>query len=176
MAREMTFFCDGIVAHISFSQPICPALRNVLYQACKDLGIKAHNGGTYVNIEGPAFSTKAESFLYKKWGMDVVGMTNLPEAKLAREAEICFAAITTVTDYDCWKEEEEEVTVEMILANLRKNTENTKSIIYEVIDKMPSSDECNCRNALKDTIITPAEAIPESTKKKLDIIIGKYIK
>ncbi len=175
-ARKMTFFGDGIVAHIAFGEPVCERLRNILYKSAQDLDIRIHNGGTYINIEGPAFSTKAESFLYRSWGMDVIGMTNLAEAKLAREAEICFASIAAITDYDCWHKSEEAVTVEMILENLNKNAENTKRIINRAITLIPEDEDCPCQHALKDAIITSFEAIPDELKKKLDIIIGKYIR
>ena len=135
-------------------------------------------GGTYLNMEGPAFSTKAESMLYKSWGMDIIGMTNMPEARCAREAEICYATVAMVTDYDCWYQHEEidTVSVDIIIQNLLKNIDNVKKILKEAIPKLPEKRPCHCDSALKDAIITRPEAIPEKTKKKLDIIIGKYIK
>ena len=175
-ARLMTFFGDGIVAHIAFGEPVCQRLRGILYKSAEELKITVHNQGTYLNMEGPAFSTKAESYLYRSWGMDVIGMTNLPEAKLAREAEICFAAIATITDYDCWHKSEEAVTVDMIIENLKKNTENTKMIITKAVSLISADENCACRHALENAIITPSEYISDETRKKLDVIIGKYLK
>jgi 5'-methylthioadenosine phosphorylase len=179
-AREMSFFTDGIVAHISFSHPVCPQLSDLLYdagyEAGKDLKVKMHKGGTYINMEGPAFSTLAESNLYRSWGMDVIGMTNMPEAKLAREAEICYATLACVTDYDCWHPEYEKITIEMVIGNLLKNIENSKKIIHTLIKKLPEKRTCVCKDALKNSIITDAAVIPAKAKKDLDIIIGKYVK
>ena len=179
-AREMSFFTDGIVAHISFSHPVCPQLSDLLYdagyEAGKDLKVKMHKGGTYINMEGPAFSTLAESNLYRSWGMDVIGMTNMPEAKLAREAEICYATLACVTDYDCWHPEYEKITIEMVIGNLLKNIENSKKIIHTLIKKLPEKRTCVCKDALKNSIITDAGLIPAKAKKDLDIIIGKYVK
>lgn len=174
--RKTTFFGNGIVAHIGFSEPSCPVLAGIIYEAGKSLGLTMHMGGTYLNIEGPAFSTKAESKLYKSWGMDVIGMTNMPEARCAREAEICYVTMAMVTDYDCWHQEVDDVDVKMIIGNLLKNADNSKRILKETIPKLPKERGCVCARALKDAIITRPEAIPAETKKKLDIIIGKYIK
>jgi len=178
-ARRMTFFGDGVVAHISFAEPICPVLSEVLYSTAEKLAAKnnitAHKGGTYLNIEGPAFSTEAESFLYKSWGMDVIGMTNMPEAKLAREAEICFATVAMVTDYDAWHEEESVVTVDMIIQNLNKNVEAVKELIQSVVPHIPKERNCLCAGALKNAIITQKELIPDEKKEELDLIIGKYL-
>ena len=179
-SREMTFFSEGIVAHISFSHPVCQELSDVLfdagYEAGKDMKIKMHKGGTYINMEGPAFSTLAESNLYRSWGMDVIGMTNMPEAKLAREAEICYATLACVTDYDCWHPDFEKITVEMVINNLLKNVENSKKILHGMIKNLPHKRNCNCKDALKNAIMTDRKLIPAKTKKDLDIIIGKYIK
>jgi len=177
-ARSTTFFGDGIVAHVSIADPVCSVLGEAIYAAGKAMGINMHMGGAYLNMEGPAFSTKAESRLYKAWGMDVIGMTNMPEARCAREAEICYATMALITDYDCWHQDEEveRVTVEMIIQNLLKNTDNAKRILKELIPRLPSKRSCTCASALKDAIITRPEVIPKKTKKKLDIIIGKYIK
>src|SRR3989338_10488586 len=175
-AREMSFFSEGIVAHIEFSHPVCEELRSLLYDAGKSLNSRIHSGGTYINMEGPAFSTFAESKLYRSWGMDVVGMTNFAEAKLAREAEICYATLAAVTDYDCWHPEHASVTVEMIIRNLQQNIENAKKILARVIKDLPAEPECACQEALKYAIVTDRELIPEKTKKDLRIIIGKYIK
>ena len=174
-ARKTTFFGDGIAVHISFADPVCPELCEVLHEAGKKVGATLHKGGTYLNMEGPAFSTKAESILYKKWGMDVIGMTNMAEARLAREAEICFSTLAMVTDYDCWHSSE-DVTVDIIIQNLMKNTEVAKRIIKEVARSIPERRKCSCGFSLKDAIITAREVIPTSTKKKLDIIVGKYLK
>ncbi len=171
--RKTTFFGEGIVAHISFAEPVCPVLREIIHKAGKDLGASIHEKGTYLNMEGPAFSTKAESHLYRRWGMDIIGMTNMPEARLAREAEICFATVAFVTDYDCWHEE--IVTIDMVIENLNKNIEMAKKLIKKVIPRLSGERDCQCKNALKYAIITDKKIIPEVTKKKLDIIIGKYI-
>jgi len=179
-ARKMTFFGDGVVAHIAFAEPICSVLSDVLYLTAKKLAVQnniaVHKGGTYLNMEGPAFSTEAESFLHKSWGMDVVGMTNMPEAKLAREAEICFATVAMVTDYDAWYEEESVVTVDMIIQNLNKNIKVVKDLIKNVIPLIPKGRNCLCADALKNAIITQKELIPEKRKRDLELIIGKYIK
>ncbi|MDD2688697.1 MAG: S-methyl-5'-thioadenosine phosphorylase [Candidatus Omnitrophica bacterium] len=175
-ARDMSFFEEGIVAHIEFAHPVCAELGGILYKTATDLKIKAHNGGTYINMEGPAFSTLAESQLYRSWGMDVIGMTNFTEAKLAREAEICYATLASVTDYDCWHPHHASVTIDMIIKNLHKNVENAKKILRQVIKDIPVQRNCSCANALKHAIITDKKVIPAKIKKDLDIIIGKYIK
>ncbi len=173
-ARKTTFFGEGIAAHISFADPVCPELCGVLYEAGKKSGATIHRGGTYLNMEGPAFSTRAESSLYRSWGMDIIGMTNMPEAKLAKEAEICFATLAMTTDYDCWHTSE-DVTVDMIVQNLMKNAKTAKNILKDAISAMPDKRSCSCGTSLKDAIITAKDAIPASTKKKLSIIIGKYL-
>lgn len=172
-ARKTTFFGEGIVAHIAFAEPVCSDLREKIYNAGKELGLTVHNKGVYLNMEGPAFSTKAESYLYRSWGMDVIGMTNMAEARLAREAEICFATVAFITDYDCWFEE--SVTIDMIIENLTKNVETAKNLIKEVVPRLTGKRSCQCKDALKYAIITDRKLIPGRTKKKLDIIIGKYI-
>jgi len=174
--REMTFFDKGIVAHIAFANPVCPELSKVIYESGRNLKLNIHKAGTYINMEGPAFSTLAESRLYRKWGMDVIGMTNLAEAKLAREAEICYATLAAVTDYDCWHPQQETVSIDMVIENLSKNILNAKRIISEVIKNLPSKRQCNCPESLKYAIITDKKLIPDKTKKDLGIIIGKYIK
>ncbi len=176
-ARKTTFFGEGAVAHIAFSHPVCGDVSDLLYKTGKDLSLTMHKGGTYVNMEGPAFSTLAESKLFRSWGMDVIGMTNMPEARLAREAEICYSTLAMVTDYDCWHTEEgiESVTIELIIQNLMKNVENAKKLLKKVIPLIPEERKCPCATALKDAIITRPEAIPDKTKKKLDIIISKYL-
>lgn len=172
-ARKTTFFGEGIAAHISFAEPVCADLRKVIYSAGKGLGVKMHDKGTYVNMEGPAFSTKAESLLYKSWGMDIIGMTNMPEARLAREAEMCFATVAFITDYDCWHGE--MVTIDMVIANLTKNVETAKQLIKKVVPMLSGKRNCGCKSALKHAIITDKKLIPEKKKKDLGIIIGKYI-
>ncbi|MBU1853914.1 MAG: S-methyl-5'-thioadenosine phosphorylase [Candidatus Omnitrophica bacterium] len=172
-ARKTTFFGEGIVAHISFAEPVCPDLRSVIFDAGKDVGLKMHDRGTYLNMEGPAFSTKAESHLYKSWGMDVIGMTNMPEARLAREAEICFATVAFITDYDCWHEE--MVTIDMVIENLAKNSESAKKLIRNVVPRISRERNCQCKDALKYAIVTDKTKVPDHIKKRLDIIIGKYI-
>jgi 5'-methylthioadenosine phosphorylase len=174
-ARAMTFFEKGIVAHIVFAHPICEELSSIVYEAGKSLELEMHRGGTYINMEGPAFSTLAESQLYRSWGMDVIGMTNMPEAKLAREAEICYSTLACVTDYDCWHPQHESVTIDMVIQNLVKNIENAKKIISMVIKKIPEKRSCSCKDALKYAIITDKKLIPAKVKKDLGIIIGKYI-
>jgi 5'-methylthioadenosine phosphorylase len=175
-ARKTTFFGQGIVAHIGFAEPVCPTLRKRIFQSAKELGLNIHPKGTYLNMEGPAFSTRAESHLYKSWGMDVIGMTNMPEARLSREAEICYVTLAMVTDYDCWHTEEETVSADLIIQNMRKNAQNAKRLIKLAVTKIPKMRDCLlCTQALKDAIVTQAEEISAEAKKKLDIIIGKYI-
>jgi len=172
--RDGTFFGDGIVAHVTFADPTCSHLGNALFDATKEIGWASHKGGTYVNMEGPLFSTRAESRLYRSWGADIIGMTNLQEAKLAREAEICYATLALATDYDCWHEE--DVTVEQVLKIMASNVEKSKAAINAVIDKIKEDRDCGCESALKYGIITDHDSIPAATKEKLDIIIGKYIR
>lgn len=172
-ARKTTFFGQGVVAHISFADPVCKDLREIIYNTGRKSGIAMHDKGVYLNMEGPAFSTRAESCLYKSWGMDIIGMTNMPEARLAREAEICFATIALVTDYDCWYEE--EVNAEMVMGNLVKNVDTAKKLIKEVVPQLSGERKCACQNALKYAIVTDKKLIPERAKEKLDIIIGKYL-
>jgi 5'-methylthioadenosine phosphorylase len=174
--RASTFFGNGLVAHIAFADPVCPNLSELIYQAAVENGATVHKGGTYLCMEGPAFSTRAESNVYRQWGMDIIGMTNLQEAKLAREAEICYATIAMVTDYDCWHEEEEDVTVEGIIQNLMKNVALAKKIIQTVVPRISGERTCICANALQYALITDRSAIPETTKEKLDLIVGKYLK
>jgi 5'-methylthioadenosine phosphorylase len=173
--RQMTFFDKGIVSHIVFSHPICPQLSTDIYAAGKSLNLSMHKIGTYLNMEGPQFSTLAESKLYRSWGMDVIGMTNLAEAKLCREAEICYATLACVTDYDCWHPDHASVTLEMVISNLQKNVDNAKKIISQVIRGLGALRSCHCGEALKFAITTDKKLIPSKTKKDLDIIIGKYI-
>jgi 5'-methylthioadenosine phosphorylase len=158
-----------------FSHPICKELSQAVYEVGKGLGFSMHNGGTYVNMEGPAFSTLAESNLYRSWGIDVIGMTNMPEAKLAREAEICYSTLACVTDYDCWHPQHESVTVDMVIKNLQKNVQNAKRIILGVIKTLSEERTCVCKDALRFAIITDRKLIPEKIKKDLKPIIGKYV-
>lgn len=174
-ARVSTFFGDGVVAHVSFADPVCSDLSDLLYGAGRDLGARMHKGGTYLCMEGPQFSTRAESRIYRSWGVDVIGMTNLQEAKLSREAEICYATMALVTDYDVWHEAEGDVTVEKVIAILHKNVATAKAIVRSVIPKIRPDRSCGCASALKDAIITAPQAIPEATKKKLWPILGKYL-
>jgi len=174
--RDMSFFTEGIVAHIEFSHPVCEELRSLLYRTGRDLNLKIHNGGTYINMEGPAFSTLSESKLYCSWGMDVIGMTNFAEAKLAREAEICYATLAAVTDYDCWYPQHGSVTIDLVIQNLNKNIKNAKHILSAVIRNIGPDRNCSCKDALKYAIITDRKLIPEKVKKDLKIIIGKYVK
>jgi 5'-methylthioadenosine phosphorylase len=172
--RVNTFFGEGIVAHISFADPFCPVLSDVLHQAARETGASVHKGGTFVAMEGPAFSTRAESRLYKAWGADVIGMTVLPEAKLAREAEICYASIACVTDYDSWHETKEPVSVEVILQTMRKNIETARKIIRLAVSRVPEARQCVCAEALKTAIVTNLELMPDRTRKSLGLLIGKY--
>ncbi len=175
-ARAMTFFEKGIVAHISFASPVCGELSGIIHKAAKDLKLKVHAKGTYINMEGPAFSTKAESNLYRAWGMDIIGMTNMAEARLAREAEMCYVTVAAITDYDCWHEAHESVTVEMIIANLTKNAQNSKELIKALLKRMPQVSSCSCHEALKYAFVTQKDAISPEVKQRLEPIIGKYMR
>jgi 5'-methylthioadenosine phosphorylase len=172
--RISSFFGGGIVAHISFADPVCPQLARIAHAAAREVGINSKPGGTYLCMEGPAFSTRAESNLYRSWGMDVIGMTNLQEAKLAREAEICYVTVAMVTDYDCWHEEHDAVSVEQIISVLHKNAENACTLVRNVVGHMPEERACKCGSALKHAIITDPAVIPASVKEKLGLLIGKY--
>ncbi len=173
--RVSTFFGEGLVAHISFAHPICPQLAETVHQACRHVGVNVAKGGTYVCMEGPAFSTVAESNVYRSLGMDVIGMTNLQEAKLAREAEICYVTVAMVTDYDCWHPEHDAVTVEQIVGNLVKNAENAANVVAASVAAMPEARTCKCGSALATAILTDRKAIPPETRKKLDLLVGKYL-
>ena len=172
--RVSTFFGDGLVAHISFADPVCPQLAGVVDEAARWTGVNAKRGGTYLCMEGPAFSTKAESNVYRSWGMDVIGMTNLQEAKLAREAEICYVTVAMVTDYDCWHADHDAVTVTDIIANLNKNAENAAKLVQAAVASMPTERACKCSSALAHAILTDRQLVPDATRKKLDLLIGKY--
>jgi 5'-methylthioadenosine phosphorylase len=174
--RLGSFFGEGVVAHIAFADPFCPELRRILCNAAKEAGATVHPQGTMVVMEGPAFSTRAESRLHASWGADLIGMTALPEAKLAREAEICYAVIGCATDYDSWHEHREAVTVQVILDILRKNIDTAREIVRLVVGQIPEERECECGNALRTAIVTAPEMIPPETRKRLDLLIGKYLK
>ncbi len=173
--RAQTFFDDGVVCHIAFAQPVCNSLAKILKEAAEKSGVTVHHGATYVNMEGPQFSTLAESQLYRSWGMGIIGMTNMTEARLAREAEICYATLAAITDYDCWHETAESVSLEMVLDNLRKNVDNSKLILRNIIAMLPEKRECSCKDALKYAIVTDKKLIPKEVKNKLKVIAGKYI-
>ena len=174
--RISTFFGGGIVAHVGFSDPMCPVVVDALEAACADAKVSVHRGGTYVCMEGPAFSTKAESNAYRSWGMDIIGMTNLQEAKLAREAEICYATLAMVTDYDCWHPEHEAVTVNQIIEYLNRNVENAQKILRAGIRHLPKERKCKCGSALAHAIITDRRKITPQAKKRLGLLVGKYLK
>ncbi len=173
--RVSTFFGEGLVVHVSFADPVCPHLSELLHGAGTEAGATMHKGGIYLCMEGPQFSTRAESRIYRSWGVDVIGMTNLQEAKLSREAEICYATMALVTDYDVWHEEEEDVTVEKVVAILNQNVATAKAIIKRVVPVIGPERTCGCSHALKDAIITAPDAISEATKKRLWLLIGKYL-
>ncbi|MHB8858791.1 MAG: S-methyl-5'-thioadenosine phosphorylase [Thermoleophilia bacterium] len=173
--RRSTFFGDGCVAHISFADPVCGALTRVVAEAARAAGAAVHEGGTYVCMEGPQFSTRAESLVYRSWGVDVIGMTNLQEAKLAREAEICYATVALATDYDCWYESEEDVTIQQVIETVGKNVAMAKKIVEESVPRIPETRGCGCASAMQYGVMTAPEAIPDATKEKLKDIIGKYI-
>jgi 5'-methylthioadenosine phosphorylase len=174
--RISTFFGRGLVAHVAFAHPLCPDLSSVAADSAEAAGATVHRGGTYVNMEGPQFSTLAESKLYRTWGMDVIGMTNLQEAKLAREAEICYATMALITDYDSWHPDHDSVTVELIVANLMQNAVTAQRGIAEAVGRLAAARTCACKDALATAIITRPEYVPEQTKKDLALIIGKYMK
>ena len=173
--RISTFFGRGLVAHVGFAHPICADLARVASDCAESVGATVHRGGTYVNMEGPQFSTLAESRLYRQWGMDVIGMTNLQEAKLAREAEMCYATLALVTDYDCWHPDHDSVTVDLIIANLTQNAVTAQKTIAEAVARLSGPRTCHCKDALATAIITRPEHVPDSVKQELRPIIGKYI-
>lgn len=174
--RVATFMGGGVVGHLVFADPICPVLSSILYESAKELGIRVQKGGTYICIEGPSFSTRAESELYRQWGADVIGMTNLTEAKLAKEAELCYAVLALVTDYDSWHKSEEPVTIEMVLKVMNQNIESCQRVIREAVKRLPEKRSCSCTGIMKNAIITEQGMIPESRKRELDLIVGKYLK
>lgn len=178
-SRVNSFFEGGLVVHCTFADPVCPALSNLLYESAQQLdGVRVYKGGTYVCMEGPLFSTRAESNVYRKLGMDIIGMTALPEAKLAREAELCYGVIACATDYDCWHESEESVTVDLVLGNLNANVANAQRILQDVARKIPahrSQTACTCGSALAASMITAPALIPPAVKEKYSLLIGKYV-
>jgi 5'-methylthioadenosine phosphorylase len=173
--RASTFFADGIVGHVPFAEPFCPALSQLSFEASTKAGAKVHKGGTYLVVEGPQFSTRAESQLSCSWGVDVVGMTASPEAKLAREAEMCYATLAIVTDYDCWHPGHKSVTAEMILTNLRKGVDTVKRALKLLLPSIPERRDCACASALKYAVVTDTKYVPEGKRKELELLIGKYL-
>ena len=173
--RVSTFFGDGLVAHVAFGDPVCATIGKAIAEGCEREGVVGKRGGTYVCMEGPQFSTRAESNLYRSWGADVIGMTNLQEAKLAREAEICYATVAMVTDYDCWREGHDDVTVEQIIAVLHQNAANAGKVVKAAVAAMPRKRDCACASALKNAILTDPKAIPAETRSRLDLLVGKYL-
>jgi 5'-methylthioadenosine phosphorylase len=172
--RVGSFFGDGIVAHVGMAEPVCAHLGDLVEKAARATGARVHRGGTYVCIEGPQFSTKAESRVYRAWGVDVIGMTNMPEAKLAREAELCYATLALATDYDVWHETHEAVSVEAVVANLLKNVATAKGVLRRVIPTIGGPRACECPSLLKSAVITSPSAFPLATRRRLDLLIGKY--
>ncbi|OQY20286.1 MAG: methylthioadenosine phosphorylase [Desulfobacteraceae bacterium 4572_35.1] len=173
--RSSTFFGDGIVGHVQFADPVCPDLSSVVANAAQQVGATVHRGGTYVCIEGPNFSTRAESQIFRSWGVDIIGMTNLPEARLAREAEICYATVALATDYDCWYAGHEDVSVEAVIAVVKSNVVMAKKIIAAAVKEISTERSCSCGQALQYAIMTAPEQIPETARKQLELLIGKYL-
>ena len=174
-ARNATFFGEGVVAHVAFGDPVCPTLASTFHKACATAGVVGKLGGTYVCMEGPQFSTRAESNLYRSWGADVIGMTNLQEAKLAREVEICYATLAMVTDYDCWHEGHDDVTVDQIIAVLHQNAENAGKVVRAAVGATPRDRSCGCGTALQHAILTDRKLIPQAARQKLSLILDKYL-
>ncbi len=174
-ARVGTFFGDGIVAHVAFGDPVCATVALAFERACAEAGVVGKRGGTYVCMEGPQFSTRAESNLYRRWGADVIGMTNLQEAKLAREAEICYATVAMVTDYDCWHDGHDAVTVDQVVAVLHKNSENAAKVVRAAVAALPTERSCGCASALQYAILTDRKEIPAATREKLALLLDKYL-
>jgi 5'-methylthioadenosine phosphorylase len=174
--RKQSFFGRGLVAHVAFAHPYCKNLSRVLAEACQEAGARHHQGGTYICIDGPLFSTRAESELYRSWGLDIIGMTNMQEARLAREAEICLATLAMVTDYDCWHPDHDAVTAEVVIATLGQNAATAKAVLRAAVRRLPIGRECECASALEHALVTPAELVPEQVKRELQPLIGKYMK
>jgi 5'-methylthioadenosine phosphorylase len=173
--RTSTFFGQGVTGHVQFADPVCPELSSTLFAAGQRAGATVHQGGTYICIEGPNFSTRAESMIYRSWGVDIIGMTNIPEARLAREAEICYGTVALATDYDCWHDSHDDVTVEAVLAIIKQNVAMAKDIIKEAVSSLSATPHCECGNALEFAIMTDPSLIPGQTRKDLDPILGKYL-
>ena len=173
--RASTFFGQGVTGHVQFADPVCPDLSDVLFAAGQSAGATVHKGGTYICIEGPIFSTRAESTIYRSWGVDIIGMTNLPEARLAREAEICYGTVALATDYDCWHDGHDDVTVEAVLAIIKQNVDMARNIIKQAVSTLSAVPQCECGESLKFAIMTDHSLIPEQTRKDLEPIIGKYL-
>jgi 5'-methylthioadenosine phosphorylase len=173
--RVDTFFEDGVVAHVMFADPVCGDVRGALVEAGRSVGVRVHDGGTYVNMEGPQFSTRAESRIYRSWGVDVIGMTNLQEARLAREAEICYATVAMATDYDCWHEGHDDVTVEGILEIMQRNVGNARNLLRAAVPRLPLERTCPCPSALRHAIMTRPESIPAAARQRLGLLIDKYL-
>jgi 5'-methylthioadenosine phosphorylase len=176
LQRRSTFFGRGLVAHVAFAHPFCPNLSKVMARACVEAGTAHHVGGRYVCIEGPQFSTRAESELYRSWGMDIIGMTNLQEARLAREAEICYATLAMITDYDCWHPDHDSVTAEQIIGNLGRNAETAKAVLRSAVRQLPIGRDCECESALRYALVTAPDRVPEKIKRELEPIVGRYMK
>jgi 5'-methylthioadenosine phosphorylase len=174
--RPDSFFTDGVVAHVLFADPVCEHVRGVLVDACREVGVRAHDGGTYLNMEGPQFSTRAESRIYRSWGVDVIGMTNLQEARLAREAEICYATVAMSTDYDCWHEGHDDVTVEGILEVMERNVGNAKDLVRAAVPRLSDERTCACKDALRYAIMTASDRIGPEARDRLGLLIGKYLR
>ena len=173
--RADTFFGNGVVAHVLFADPVCPEVRAALLAGGKALGLTMHDGGTYLNMEGPQFSTRAESRIYRQWGVDVIGMTNLQEAKLAREAELCYATVAMATDYDCWHEQHDDVTVDAVLAVMRQNVAKARALILDAVPRLLAPPKCACGSALKNAIMTAPDAIPADARLRLGLLLDKYL-
>ena len=173
--RVDTFFGDGLVAHVSFANPVCASLRPIFFEAAKQAGARVHEGGSYLCMEGPQFSTRAESEIYRQWGVDVIGMTNLQEAKLAREAEICYATLAMITDYDCWHEEEDDVSGHAVMEVLQQNAATAQDVVRRILRRLPIERTCECPTALQSALITEPAAIPERTRQDLALLIDKYL-
>lgn len=174
-SRASTFFGNGIAAHVSMADPVCPDLSRALYESSEAVGARVHGDATYICMEGPQFSSRVESNIYRKWGVDIIGMTNMPEAKLAKEAEICYATLALTTDYDCWHDDHDDVTVDDIIETLMKNVELAKKVIAEVLPRINDERECNCPNALQNAIITSRDAISDEVKERLGLLIERYV-
>ncbi len=173
--RADTFFGEGLVAHVSLANPVCPDLFEVFYECAKESGARSHRGGTYICMEGPQFSTRAESNIYRQWGVDVIGMTNLQEAKLSREAEICYSTLAMVTDYDCWHEEEDDVNGHAVMEVIQQNAATAQDVVRRAIRRLPDERTCDCSTALRNALITDSSLIPPETRGKLEPIVGKYL-